>query len=597
MFSTRLTLSLSLLALVPVTSWGLGSGASTLPYGPIAPPAPGAADAPPNMILVRGNTRVTIGTDKKEILALGEPGTTSAISAFHNTACETPQHTVSIPDYYLGVTEVTREQYAAFVRATGAMPPHTWGNADVINAARVEFLEQLALAKQQAKADNRKPPQRKWDAVKWWEANWQGVDWEVPAGEEALPVVWVDYQGARSYARWAGLRLMTEFEYQAAVRGKSKGNYPWGEEWDPSKSANSSNTRRAVVPVASFPSGCSPDGIFDLAGNGWEWTSSPFKAYPKFKVLELQVGGRRSGERIRGEVAFNADNRVVVGGSFSSLELTQRCTTRRNTDRGQTTDALTFRVAASTQPGVDIAEAINTLDLPTSVRPSGVLFDPKGAVAADKWTTSPGVAKMNDGNGGASIPNYAVIESYDYVVFLPVESLEGINGVSDMDKKSLSEGVVFIGALSSTKPMDSPNLAAGTYMVGYRGAGEDNIDTSKDQDEDPDADPVEDVAIDYPEGMDLEKGNLIFYNTDKEMVAFLPFGDFEKSNRKPSRVVLSETEKTVMTLDEEGNEVRTKVPVDRAMIECFVPTVGRKGLMTKLPVLFEKGHIQMDWRR
>lgn len=592
MFSTRLTLSLSLLALVPVTSWGIGSSAPSTVYGPPASAKKDDPGVPPNMVLVRGQ-RTYIGTDKKDILALGEPGTTSAISAFRNTVCETPQHTTNVVDFYLGVTEVTREQYAAFVRATVSKPPHTWADPEVLDKARVAFLEQLAKDKQEAKENNRQIPQRKWDAAEWWEQNWQGVEWAVPAGEEALPVVWVDYQDARAYARWAGLRLMTEVEYQAAVRGKTKNNYPWGEEWDPSKSANSSNTRREVVPVGSFPSGASSDGILDLAGNAWEWTSSPFKAYDKFKVLELQVGGRRSGETIRGEVAFNGDNRVVVGGSFSSLELTQRCTTRRNTDRGQTTDALTFRVAASTQPGVDIAEAISTLDLPTSVRPSGITFDPKGAVAADKWTTSDGVAKMQD---GSDIPNYSVIESYDYVVFLPVESIEGVNGVSDLDRKSLTEGMVYIGAISSTKPMDSPNLAAGTYMIAYRGGGEDNIDTSKDE-ADPDEEAPEATAIEYPEGMDIEEGNLIFFNTEKEMVAFLPFKDFEKTNRKPSRVVLSETEKTVVTTDEEGKEIKTQVPVDRAMIECFIPTVGRKGLMTKLPVLLEKGHIQLDWRR
>jgi hypothetical protein len=95
----------------------------------------------------------------------------------------------------------------------------------------------------------------------------------VPPPELALhPVVHVSRADARAYAAWAGKRLPTEEEWQAAAQGPAHRSWPWGgAELDPTR-CNHATT--GTTPVDAFPSGRTPEGIWDLAGNVWELTAS-----------------------------------------------------------------------------------------------------------------------------------------------------------------------------------------------------------------------------------------------------------------------------------------------------------------------------------
>ena len=95
------------------------------------------------------------------------------------------------------------------------------------------------------------------------------------------PVTGVRWAEAQNYCAWHhpdGGRLPTEEEWEAAARGLEGRRYAWGREWRPG-AANVNNERRGPAPVGSYPTGQTPEGVQDLIGNVWEWTSSPYKPY------------------------------------------------------------------------------------------------------------------------------------------------------------------------------------------------------------------------------------------------------------------------------------------------------------------------------
>ena len=99
--------------------------------------------------------------------------------------------------------------------------------------------------------------------------------------ENALPVTGVTYGEALAYCAWRhpdGGRLPREEEWEAAARGSSGRWYPWGGTWNPD-AANVANRRSGPAPAGSFPGGRTPEGVHDLVGNVWEWTSSQFRPY------------------------------------------------------------------------------------------------------------------------------------------------------------------------------------------------------------------------------------------------------------------------------------------------------------------------------
>ena len=93
-----------------------------------------------------------------------------------------------------------------------------------------------------------------------------------PAGREDHPVVQVDLDDARAYARWQGKRLPTEEEWQYAAQGADGRPYPWGNEMQPGHCNDGKSG--GTTPVKAFPLGRSPFGCYDLCGNIWQWTES-----------------------------------------------------------------------------------------------------------------------------------------------------------------------------------------------------------------------------------------------------------------------------------------------------------------------------------
>jgi formylglycine-generating enzyme required for sulfatase activity len=203
-----------------------------------------------------------------------------------------PVHRVYVDGFFMDKTEVTNAEYARFVAATGY----------VTVAERVPRAEDFPGAPPEALVAGSivfAPPSAPVpldNALRWWRYV-PGADWRHPlgpdssiAGKESLPVVQVAYEDVLAYAQWAGKRLPTEAEWEFAARGGLSGKlYPWGDDFRAGGRYRANTHQGAfphqntvadgfagVGPVAQFaPNGY---GLYDVAGNVWEWTSDWYRA-------------------------------------------------------------------------------------------------------------------------------------------------------------------------------------------------------------------------------------------------------------------------------------------------------------------------------
>ncbi len=122
------------------------------------------------------------------------------------------------------------------------------------------------------------------------------------------PVVWVDHDDASAYARWANKTLPTSAQWEKAARGTRGNTWPWGKQPTPAKCNVRGSGPSATTPVATYASGASPFGVYDMVGNTWEWTSTETTA----DRFELK-GSAFSSPFDRGEpAAFNDANRTML---------------------------------------------------------------------------------------------------------------------------------------------------------------------------------------------------------------------------------------------------------------------------------------------
>lgn len=199
---------------------------------------------------------------------------------------EGPAHEVTVEDFWMDRTEVTNEQFAAFVAATGYV---TLAERGVRSAAALDapVLAGSAVFAPQF-ADGALPGLEGW---------WRfvpGASWRAPGGPDTSlegrahhPVVHIAYEDAVAYAAWKGVALPTETQYEYAARSSARRDAAGGY---------TANTWQGIFPtrndardghVGAAPVGCfEPNalGLYDLVGNVWEWTGSAY--YPAHDFAE-----------------------------------------------------------------------------------------------------------------------------------------------------------------------------------------------------------------------------------------------------------------------------------------------------------------------
>ena len=168
---------------------------------------------------------------------------------------EKPQHTLTLPAYWIGKTEVTNAQFRPFVEGDGYTNRDYWDDTG--------WQWRMAQGQMQPGC---------WD-----DANFNSAK---------QPVACVSWYEAMAYARWLSAKtglnfnLPTEAEWEHAARGADGRIYPWGDTWELGRANTSEAGLGRTTPVGRYPSGASPYGALDMAGNLWEWTRSIYTPYP-----------------------------------------------------------------------------------------------------------------------------------------------------------------------------------------------------------------------------------------------------------------------------------------------------------------------------
>jgi formylglycine-generating enzyme required for sulfatase activity len=242
-------------------------------------PAPGPA--PDGMVWIPGGAFSMGVADQPDMNEVG-------MSAMRDSR---PIHRVYVDGFYMDKTDVTNAQFARFVKATGyTTVAERTPRAEDFPGAPPENL--VAGSVVFSPPDHPVPLN---DHFQWW-TYVHGASWRHPlgpksdlTGKDAYPVVHVAYQDAEAYAKWAGKRLPTEAEWEFAARGGLSGKpFVWGDEFRPNGKwmANThqghfpdhdtgEDGAAGLMPVAQFPA--NPYGLYDMAGNAWQWTSDWYR--------------------------------------------------------------------------------------------------------------------------------------------------------------------------------------------------------------------------------------------------------------------------------------------------------------------------------
>jgi len=245
---------------------------------------------PPRETLYPSPTFTTISspaeiTDAKGVSMRLVPAGKFTMGSDNGNPDEKPSHTISLGAFYMDKYEVTNALYNDCVDAGECQPPHqTYSITYPHYYGNTQF-------------DN-------------------------------YPVIYVDWNQATSYCGWRGGRLPSEAEWEYAARGTDGRTYPWGEGLDQSHANYNGND---TTVVGSYKSGKSPFGLYDMAGNVWEWVndwydekyyqSSPLSnpPGPAIGVYRVLRGGSWDKKNYGDDYLRSASRRSYGPGAFDGV--------------------------------------------------------------------------------------------------------------------------------------------------------------------------------------------------------------------------------------------------------------------------------------
>jgi len=239
---------------------------------------------------------------------------------------ELPQHTAQLDDFWIDMHEVSVAMFRKFVDETGYET-----DAERFQYSIVFYGDD-------------------WDPELG--ANWAHPQYDEDLAEDNNPVVNVSWYDAWAYCKWAGRRLPTEAEWEAAARGTDLRLYPWGDDHPNNDSANladnslsySADWRNSdlddgyeyFAPVDSFPQGASSFGVMNMGGNIREW------------VFDLYAEDYSYRENLKNPVNLSTgEDRVVRGGGYGTIRTAARTAARFGRDPYYSSSDYGFRCVSS----------------------------------------------------------------------------------------------------------------------------------------------------------------------------------------------------------------------------------------------------------
>ena len=234
---------------------------------------PGIVTSTPGLPMSNENAGAADFLDSRGVAMRFVPAGNFMMGSDNEFDDEKPVHSVYLDDFYIDKYEVTNALYRACVEKSACQPPSETGSF-----TRDSYYED---------------PQY-----------------------DHYPVVYVKWEDARAYCRWRGMGLPTEAQWEKAARGIDGRSYPWGENID-SELANYGDHVGDSMEVGQYEAGQSPYGVYDMAGNVWEWVADWYSSTFYLDTPLANPVGPPSGEY-----------RVLRGGSWHDAEQYVRTSNR-----------------------------------------------------------------------------------------------------------------------------------------------------------------------------------------------------------------------------------------------------------------------------